>query len=70
MMEARKNTYVSTGAAGAPNDTADAGSAEADNHQPGKLTFVENAILTIKLLGLLALIGVALWGINLWTAAK
>ena len=39
-------------------------------HSPRKLTFAENAILTVKVLAGFGLIGFALWGINLWNAAK
>jgi hypothetical protein len=35
---------------------------------PRKPTFTENVIMTIKVLGVFALIGAALWAINLWTA--
>jgi hypothetical protein len=38
--------------------------------KPQKLTFTENAILTIKVLAGFALLGGALWGLNLWTAAS
>lgn len=37
---------------------------------PRRLTVAENAFLTLKVLALLAVVGVALWGINVWTAAK
>ncbi len=41
-----------------------------DTHAPRPLTFAENIILTLKVLGGLGLIGAALWAANLWTAAK
>ncbi len=41
-----------------------------DAHAPRPLTFAENIILTLKVLGGLGLIGAALWAANLWTAAK
>jgi hypothetical protein len=37
---------------------------------PRKLTFAENAILTIKLLVGFALLGTALWQISQWTSVK
>jgi len=39
-------------------------------HAARKLTFFQNAILTVKVLVGFGLLGIALWGINLWTAAK
>ena len=42
----------------------------ADGHAPRHLAFRENLILTIKVLAGFGLLGAALWGINLWTAAK
>jgi hypothetical protein len=45
-----------------------AGTAEA--HAPRKLTVVENAILTAKVLAGFGLIGAALWGVTLWTSVK
>ena len=39
-------------------------------YTPRKLTFAENAILTIKVLAGFGLLGAALWGINLWTSAE
>jgi hypothetical protein len=35
-----------------------------------KLTFAENAILTIKVLAGFAVLGAVLWGVNLWTSAR
>ena len=37
---------------------------------PQKMTLAENVILTLKLLAGLGLIGLALWGIILWKAAR
>jgi len=39
-------------------------------HAARKLTFAQNAMLTLKVLVGFGLLGIALWGINLWTAAK
>ena len=36
---------------------------------PRKATFRENAILTMKLLVGLTLLGAVLWGVELWTVA-
>jgi hypothetical protein len=36
---------------------------------PRKATFRENAILTMKLIVVVALLGAALWGVEFWTAA-
>lgn len=38
-----------------------------DRHAPRRLTLAENVTLTLKLLGGLALLGAALWAIDLWT---
>ena len=35
-----------------------------------KVTFAENVIVTIKILGGFALLGTALWGIELWISAN
>lgn len=43
--------------------------ATAAPHAPRKLTFAENAVLTIKVLAGAALLLGAIWGINTWTAA-
>ena len=43
---------------------------ETDQNAPRPLTFAENIVLTLKLLGGLGLLGVALWAASLWTAAK
>jgi hypothetical protein len=42
----------------------------AGSHAPQKLTLVENAILTIKVLALAALILVSLWGLKQWTTSN
>ena len=39
-----------------------------DPHAPRKLTFRENAILTIKVLAIAGLLIAALWGISLWNS--
>ena len=44
--------------------------AESDPYAPRKLTLAENAILTVKVLGMLGMIGESIWGFNLWTAAQ
>jgi hypothetical protein len=44
--------------------------AESDPFTPRKLTVAENAILTVKVLGMLGVIGAAIWGFNFWTAAQ
>jgi hypothetical protein len=44
--------------------------AESDPYAPRKLTLAENAILTVKVLGMLGVIGAAIWGFNLWTSAQ
>ena len=41
-----------------------------DAHAPRPLTFTENVVLTLKVLGGLGLLGAALWAANLWTAAR
>jgi hypothetical protein len=41
-----------------------------DEHAPRKITFTENVILTVKVLAVFGILGVALWGINMWTAPK
>ena len=40
------------------------------DHAPQKLSFVENVILTIKVLTVAAVVLAALWGINVWTSSK
>lgn len=44
--------------------------AVANAHAPGKMTFAENVVLTIKLLGGFGLAGAALWGLDLWISAR
>jgi hypothetical protein len=51
-----------------PGPAEDAGAA--DLHTPRPMTLAENAILTVKVLALLGLVGVALWGINVWNALR
>ena len=41
-----------------------------DAHAPRKLTFAENVVLTIKVLGGFGVLGAALWGISLWTSPQ
>jgi hypothetical protein len=41
---------------------------ESTDHAPRKLTFAQNVILTVKVLGGAALILAALWGANQWTS--
>jgi hypothetical protein len=40
--------------------------AAADDITPRKLTFGENAVLTVKVLVVAGLILAALWGLNVW----
>ena len=37
---------------------------------PRKMTFGENAVLTVKVLAAFGLLGAAIWGIDVWTAAR
>ncbi len=53
-METKKNTSAET---------------VADQDTPRKLSLAENAILTVKVLGGVALIGAAVWGMDLLTTA-
>jgi hypothetical protein len=46
------------------------GGAGSDPYTPRKLTLAENAILTVKVLGSLGIIGAAIWGFNLWTSTQ
>jgi hypothetical protein len=39
-------------------------------HTPRKMTFVENVVLTIKVLAGFGILGAVLWGMSLWTSAK
>ena len=41
-----------------------------DQYAPRPLTFAENFVLTLKLLGGIGLLGTALWAVKLWTAAE
>lgn len=43
---------------------------EEPDTQPRKLTFAENAILTLKVLAVAAGILLALWGAKLWTSPR
>lgn len=56
----RRETRVAPSATAAPTET----------HTPRKMTVAENAVLTIKVLAGFGLLGAALWGVSLWTAAK
>jgi hypothetical protein len=42
----------------------------ANEHAPQKMTFLENVVMTIKVLTGFGLLGAALWGIELLTMAK
>jgi hypothetical protein len=50
--------------------TTSVSEAPADELTPKKLTFAENAILTLKVLGVLLLLGAGMWGLNVWNSAK
>ena len=41
-----------------------------DTHAPRHLNASQNLILTIKLLVVFALLGAALWGLDMWTSAR
>ena len=43
---------------------------EAHEYAPRRLTFAENAILTIKVLAVGGLLFALLWGLNVWTSAQ
>jgi hypothetical protein len=43
---------------------------EIDQHTRRPLTFAENIVPTLKLLGGMGLLGAALWAANLWTTAN
>ena len=43
---------------------------EEKSTQPTKLTFAQNAILTVKVLAIAAGIMLALWGAKLWTSPR
>ncbi len=59
-MEARKKLTA----------TEPATAVEPDPYAPRKLTFAENVILTVKILGALGLVVAMVWGISLWTSSK
>ncbi|MFN7995768.1 MAG: hypothetical protein U0Q18_19310 [Bryobacteraceae bacterium] len=40
------------------------------SHAPGELTFVQNAIGTIKVLAIAGSVVAALWGLDLWVSHK
>jgi hypothetical protein len=50
---------------GAAGEEATTGAGD-ERHTPRKLTFAENALLTVKVLLGAGLMLVALWGLNLW----
>jgi hypothetical protein len=37
---------------------------------PGPVTFAQSVLMTIKILAVFGLLGVALWAINLWIVVK
>ena len=39
-------------------------------HAPHQLSFTENAVMTVKVLVGLGLIGAAVWGIDVWTSGR
>ena len=43
---------------------------ETQSHAPRKMTFAENASLTIKILGCFGLLGAALWGMSVLKSAQ
>jgi hypothetical protein len=49
-----------------PVTQSEAGSTEV--RTPRKPTFIQNAIMTVKILAGFGLLGATLWAINLWTA--
>ena len=51
-------------------NTTNTTSAPADDFAPRKMTFAENAVLTLKVLGGFLLLGAGLWGISVWTSVK
>ena len=53
-----------------PNETKETAELriESDTAEVRKLTLAQNALLTIQILAGFGLLGVAIWGINLWTA--
>lgn len=67
----RVTSVVKTGQRGETRAReADISGADTLAHAPRKLTFAENVILTIKILGGFGLLGAALWGISLWTSTR
>ena len=66
-MTERKGTMPGQGEAGLAEVEVEG---EPEAHSPRKMTFAENVALTIKLLVGFALLGGALWGINLWKEAR
>jgi hypothetical protein len=42
----------------------------ANEHMPRKMTYAENAILTVKVLAGFGLLGAALWGASLLTSGR
>ncbi len=50
-------------------ETKNAAGSELEAYKPRKLTFAQNAVLSLKIAGALGLIGAAIWAIDLWTAA-
>lgn len=49
---------------------ADVSSAATNERAPRKMTFAENAKVTIQVLAGFGLLGAALWGVELWTSAR
>jgi hypothetical protein len=49
---------------------SEAESSASGGYSSRKLTFAENAVLTIKVLLGFGLIGAALWGVSVWKAAQ
>ena len=62
-MKTEQNTPASSAALAESPDSG-------QSYAPRKLTFMQNAILTAKVLGTFALLGLAIWGVEVWTAAK
>jgi hypothetical protein len=44
--------------------------APAADSAPRRMTFAENAILTLKVVGAFLLLGAGIWGINLWKSTR
>ena len=69
MQRQRKNDIIDTTAATAP-DTG-AGQEEAsETHMPRNLSFAENLVLTLKVLGGAGLVISALWILSRWTSTS